>query len=75
MTQRTAKTLHSGDTFRRPSTNGHCKDGWRRYEVTHTDLAGMGIVDEFGYASNLPWGAKNGTAEFLANAEIVKVQQ
>lgn len=75
MTQRQAKGLQSGDTFKRPSTNGHCVDGFRRYEVTYTDMWSMGFVDEFGYSSSVLWGKKNGTDEFLLSVIVTGVQQ
>jgi len=75
MTQAQARRLSAGDTFKRPSSNGHCADGFRRYEVTFNDHLAMGVQDEFGYTSSLLWGKKNGTDEFLKPAIITKVTQ
>ena len=75
MTQRQAMKLHTGDTFKRPSTNGHCTDGFRRYEVTYSDHLSMGFQDEFGYSSSILWGKKNGTDEFLKTSILTAVQQ
>jgi hypothetical protein len=75
MTQVQAMKMQAGDTFKRPSTNGHCPSGFRRYEVMYNDHLAMGFIDEFGYTSSILWGKKNGTDEFLKTAIITKVTQ
>jgi hypothetical protein len=78
VTLREARKLTVGDTFKRPSTNGH-DNGWRSYEVTGVDMTGIQLADMHGYSSVLPWfgsrAAINGVKQFFANAVAVKVQQ
>lgn len=74
MTISQVKRLHSADTFKRPSRNGHDISGFRMFQVVSVDLHDVTVCDEHGYSTRLLFNQPC-TKEFFKFAEAVTQQQ
>ena len=68
------KRLNSGDTFRRPSKNGHDVSGYRGFQVVSVDLQDVTVCDQYGYQTRLPFSCSS-TKDFFKVAEPIVIQQ